>query len=129
MEFFTVCFALLSISIIKVVNQAVKESVCNKYNDAGHPQRQKAQDFNVSQVAVAAAINCQSPRFIGGLITTIMKGLWATESAVISANGNEGILNKLWDKANNAKSSIEERERESLQAVVDKAAVVDKTAL
>ena len=31
------------------------------------------------------------------------QGLWATESAVISANGNEGILNKLWDKANNAK--------------------------
>ena len=40
------------------------------------------------------------------------QGLWATESAVIWANGNEGILNKLWDKANNEKSSIEEHERE-----------------
>ena len=39
------------------------------------------------------------------------QGLWATESAVISANGNAGILNKLCDKANNAKSSIEEHER------------------
>ena len=38
--------------------------------------------------------------------------LWATESAMIWANSNEGILNKLWNKINNVKTSIEEQERE-----------------
>ena len=40
------------------------------------------------------------------------QGLWASQSAVVWANVNEGILNKSWDKANDAKTSIEERERE-----------------
>ncbi|KAF5787605.1 putative oxysterol-binding protein [Helianthus annuus] len=40
------------------------------------------------------------------------KGLQASESAVVWAKVNEGILNKKWDKANEAKISIEENERE-----------------
>ncbi|KAI3803167.1 hypothetical protein L1987_31316 [Smallanthus sonchifolius] len=40
------------------------------------------------------------------------KGLWASESAVVWAKVNEGILNKKWDKANDAKIAIEEKERE-----------------
>lgn len=40
------------------------------------------------------------------------KGLKANESAVIWANVSEGILNKSWDKANDAKTTIEEKERE-----------------
>nr|GEZ64104.1 oxysterol-binding protein-related protein 4C-like [Tanacetum cinerariifolium] len=52
---------------------------------------------------------------ISALKTPIVKdveGLWASESAVIWANVNECILNKSWDKANDAKTSIEEKERE-----------------
>ncbi|KAI3775279.1 hypothetical protein L1987_49850 [Smallanthus sonchifolius] len=40
------------------------------------------------------------------------KGLWASESAVTWAKVNEGILNKKWDKANDAKIAVEKKERE-----------------
>ncbi|KAK9060627.1 hypothetical protein SSX86_021333 [Deinandra increscens subsp. villosa] len=40
------------------------------------------------------------------------KELWASESAVIWAKVNKGILSKSWDKANDAKTTIEEKERE-----------------
>nr|XP_043626619.1 oxysterol-binding protein-related protein 4C [Erigeron canadensis] len=39
------------------------------------------------------------------------KGLQASESAVVWAKVNEGIMNKSWDKANDAKTAIEEKER------------------
>ncbi|KAI3715271.1 hypothetical protein L6452_22246 [Arctium lappa] len=41
-----------------------------------------------------------------------VKGLWASESAVLWGKVNEGILNKFWDKAKDAKTTIEDRERE-----------------
>ena len=35
-----------------------------------------------------------------------------SEFAVVWANVNEGILNKSWDRANDAKTSIQENERQ-----------------
>ncbi|KAI7754500.1 hypothetical protein M8C21_006747 [Ambrosia artemisiifolia] len=52
---------------------------------------------------------------ISSLKTPIVKDpkeLWSSESAVIWAKVNEGILSKSWDKANDAKRVIEEKERE-----------------
>ncbi|KAJ0491726.1 putative oxysterol-binding protein [Helianthus annuus] len=52
---------------------------------------------------------------ISSLKTPIVKEpkeLWASESAVIWSKVNEGILSKSWDKANDAKTTIEEKERE-----------------
>ncbi|KAI7744086.1 hypothetical protein M8C21_029008 [Ambrosia artemisiifolia] len=52
---------------------------------------------------------------ISSLKTPIVKDpkeLWASESAVIWAKVNENILSKSWDKANDAKRVIEEKERE-----------------
>ncbi|KAF8400204.1 hypothetical protein HHK36_013500 [Tetracentron sinense] len=43
------------------------------------------------------------------------KGLWASESAVVWGEVNQGILNKDWEKAREAKKGIEERERELLR--------------
>lgn len=40
------------------------------------------------------------------------QGLSRNESAVVWAKVNDGILNKSWDKANDAKTAIEENERE-----------------
>ncbi|KAL8223514.1 hypothetical protein R6Q57_018989 [Mikania cordata] len=56
---------------------------------------------------------------ISSLKTPIVKDrkeLWASESAVIWAKVNEGILNKSWDKANDAKTTIEENERELVRS-------------
>ncbi|XP_076937600.1 oxysterol-binding protein-related protein 4C-like isoform X2 [Bidens hawaiensis] len=44
------------------------------------------------------------------------KGLWPSESAVIWAKVNEAILSKSWDKANDAKIAIEEKEREIVRS-------------
>lgn len=43
------------------------------------------------------------------------QGLQTSESAVVWAKVNEGILNKKWDKANDAKVAIEETEREMVR--------------
>ncbi|KAI3814745.1 hypothetical protein L1987_14389 [Smallanthus sonchifolius] len=56
---------------------------------------------------------------ISSLKTPIVKdpkGLQASESAVIWAKVNEGILSKSWDKANEAKTSTEEKERELVRS-------------
>lgn len=51
---------------------------------------------------------------IAGLKTPIVKnskGLWASESTVVWGEVNKGIMSKNWDKAREAKSLIEEKER------------------
>ncbi|KAL8189489.1 hypothetical protein R6Q57_029055 [Mikania cordata] len=55
---------------------------------------------------------------ISALKTPIVKypkGLWASESAVTWSKVNEAILNKKWDRANDAKICIEEKEREMVR--------------
>ena len=48
------------------------------------------------------------------------QGLWASESAVLWAKVNEGILNKSWDKAKDAKTAIEDKERELVRNRISK---------
>ncbi|KAI3790515.1 hypothetical protein L2E82_03609 [Cichorium intybus] len=52
---------------------------------------------------------------ISGLKTPIVKdvkGVWPSESGVVWGKVNEGILKKSWDEAKDAKTAIEEKERE-----------------
>lgn len=46
----------------------------------------------------------------------MIQGLSPSESAVIWGKVNENILNKSWDKANDSKTAIEEKERELVRS-------------
>ena len=45
----------------------------------------------------------------------VQQGIWRTESTVVWGDVSQAILNKSWDKAKEAKSAIEERERERVK--------------
>ncbi|XP_057467098.1 oxysterol-binding protein-related protein 4B-like [Actinidia eriantha] len=52
---------------------------------------------------------------LSGLKTPILKdpeGVWASESSVVWAEVSQNILSKCWDKAREAKTAVEEKERE-----------------
>lgn len=55
---------------------------------------------------------------LSGLKTPIVKdpeGLWPSESAVVWAEVSQNILSKCWEKAREAKTAVEEKERELLK--------------
>ncbi|KAL7224838.1 hypothetical protein ACSBR1_026176 [Camellia fascicularis] len=55
---------------------------------------------------------------LSGLKTPILKDperLWASESSVVWAEVSKNILSKCWDKAREAKTAVEEKERELLR--------------
>ncbi|XP_058222773.1 oxysterol-binding protein-related protein 4C isoform X1 [Rhododendron vialii] len=59
-----------------------------------------------------------APTVLSGLKTPILKdpeGLWPSESAVVWAEVSQNILSKCWEKAREAKTAVEERERDMLR--------------
>lgn len=44
-----------------------------------------------------------------------LQGLWPSESAVVWAEVSQNILSKCWEKAREAKTAVEEKERELLK--------------
>nr|XP_027069693.1 oxysterol-binding protein-related protein 4C-like isoform X2 [Coffea arabica]XP_027069694.1 oxysterol-binding protein-related protein 4C-like isoform X2 [Coffea arabica] len=85
------------------------------YEISGHWDRTvTAKDLNTGK----SKIIYNAKEALSGVKTPIVKdsqGIWPTESTVVWGDVSQAILNKSWDKAKEAKSAIEEREREQVK--------------